>query len=151
MKLIKIAFIFPLALCTAVDADQVINDDLIVNQFSLCVGGDCVNGESFGSDTLRLKENNLRIHFDDTSAAADFAANDWRITINESHNGGLNKFSIDDVSGGKTPFTVEAGAPNHSLYVDDSGRIGIGTSTPSAGVQVHIVDGNTPTLVGAGC
>ena len=39
-------------------ADQVITDDLIV-QNSLCVGFDCTNGESFGFDTLRLKENNL--------------------------------------------------------------------------------------------
>jgi len=40
-------------------ADQVIADDLIV-QGSTCVGLDCVNNESFGFDTLRLKENNTR-------------------------------------------------------------------------------------------
>ncbi len=49
--------------------DQVIADDLIV-QGSTCVGFDCVNGESFGFDTIRLKENNTRINFDDTSATA---------------------------------------------------------------------------------
>lgn len=37
--------------------DQVIPDDLIV-QGSACVGLDCVNNESFGFDTIRLKENN---------------------------------------------------------------------------------------------
>ena len=46
--------------------DQVIPDDLIV-QGSACVGLDCVNNESFGFDTIRLKENNTRIKFDDTS------------------------------------------------------------------------------------
>ena len=46
-------------------------DDVIIG-FSLCVGNDCVNGESFGFDTMRLKENNLRIHFDDTSTSASF-------------------------------------------------------------------------------
>ena len=45
-------------------ADQVILDDLIVDG-SACIGFDCVNGESFGFDTLRLKENNLRIKFQD--------------------------------------------------------------------------------------
>ena len=53
-------------------------------------------------------------------------------------------FSIDDIDGGKTPFTLEAGAPSHSLYVDDGGRLGLGTSTPV--VDVHIKSGNTPTL-----
>ena len=126
-----------------VKADQVINDDLIVT-FSECIGNDCVNGESFGSDTIRLKENNLRIKFDDTSNAASFPRNDWQLTANESENGGANKFSIDDITGGRTPFTIEASAPNHSLYVDDGGRIGIGTSTPV--VEMHVVDGDSPTL-----
>ncbi len=40
--------------------DQVILDDLIVDG-SLFVGFDCFNGESFGFDTIRLKENNTRI------------------------------------------------------------------------------------------
>ena len=123
--------------------DFVINDDLIVDG-SACIGFDCVNGESFGFDTLRFKENNLRIKFDDTSVAASFPRNDWQLTANDSANGGASKFSIDDISGGRTPFTVEANARSHSLYVDDGGRIGIRTSTPS--VEVHVVDGDTPTL-----
>jgi len=127
---------------SAAQADQVILDDLIVDG-SICAGMDCVNGESFGFDTLRLKENNLRIRADDTSSTASFPSNDWQITFNESANGGLNKFSIDDISGGRTPLTIEAGAPSHSLYVDDGGRLGLGTSTPV--VDVHIKSGNSPT------
>ncbi|NIM12421.1 MAG: hypothetical protein GTO45_09930, partial [Candidatus Aminicenantes bacterium] len=63
--------------------DQVILDDLIVDG-SICVGFDCVNGESFGFDTIRLKENNLRIRFVDTSSTASFPSNDWQITANDS-------------------------------------------------------------------
>ena len=124
-------------------ADQVILDDLIVGG-SVCAGIDCVNGESFGFDTLRLKENNLRIKAQDTSTSASFPSRDWQITFNDSSNGGQNKFSIDDIDGGRTPFTIEAGAPSHSLYVEDGGRIGIGTSTPV--VNIHTKTGNTPTL-----
>tara|TARA_R110000737_G_scaffold332699_1_gene349763 strand:+ start:7813 stop:9111 length:1299 start_codon:yes stop_codon:yes gene_type:complete len=124
-------------------ADQVILDDLIVDG-SICVGQDCVNGESFGFDTLRLKENNLRIRAIDTSTTSSFPTRDWQITFNDSINGGLNKFSIDDIDGGRTPFTLEAGAPSHSLYVDDGGRLGLGTSTPV--VDIHVKSGNTPTL-----
>ena len=123
--------------------DQVISDDLIV-QGSACVGFDCVNGESFGDDTIRLKENNLRIFFQDTSASASFPSNDWQLTANDSTNGGLNKFSIDDVSGGRIPFTIEAGARSNALYVEADGDVGIGTSNPV--VEAHIVTGNTPTV-----
>ncbi len=123
--------------------DQVIADDLVV-QSSLCVGYDCINGENFGFDTMRLKENNLRFHFDDTSNTGSFPSNDWRITINDSTNGGASYFSIDDATHSRAPFRIEAGAPNYSLYVEDYGRIGFGTSTPV--VELHIADGDTPTV-----
>ncbi len=142
-KLLPVTLAVSMSMTSTVQADQVILDDLIVDG-SICAGMDCVNGESFGFDTLRLKENNLRIRFVDTSASASFPSRDWQITANDSANGGLNKFSIDDIDGAKTPFTIEAGASNHALYVDDASRIGIGTNAPV--VQVHVKDGNTPTL-----
>jgi hypothetical protein len=120
-----------------------INDDLIV-QGSACIGFDCVNGESFGFDTIRLKENNLRIKFDDTSTIAGFPNGDWQITINDSNSGGASKFSIEDITDGRVPFTIEGNAPTNSLYVDDGGRLGIRTATPS--LEIHVVDGDTPAL-----
>ncbi|MDJ0630810.1 MAG: hypothetical protein QNJ44_21315 [Rhodobacter sp.] len=128
---------------TMASADQVFNDDVIIT-FSACIGNDCVNGESFGFDTLRLKENNLRIKFQDTSTSASFPSNDWQITANESDNGGENRFSVDDITGGRTPFTIRAGAPNHSLYVDAQGDVGI--NKKDAVVELHIVDGDSPTI-----
>ncbi|HEY7775289.1 MAG TPA: hypothetical protein VIC02_02015, partial [Kineobactrum sp.] len=113
-------------------------------QGSLCVGFDCTPNESFGFDTIRLKENNTRIKFDDTSNSGSFPSNDWQLTANDSNNGGANKFSIDDITGGKTPFTIIAGAPSNSLFVNNAGRLGLGTSTPA--VRAHMRDGNTPTL-----
>lgn len=123
-------------------ADIVHLDDVII-QFSLCVGNDCVNGESFGFDTLRLKENNVRLHFDDTSTSASFPKNDWRIIANDSANGGASYLAIEDSTANRIPFRVVAGAPSNSLYVNSNGNVGMGTSTPS--VQLDIVDGNTPT------
>ena len=135
--------LFAICVSSSSTADQQILDDLIVGG-SICAGLDCVNGESFGFDTLRLKENNLRIKFQDTSTSASFPSSDWQLTANDSSNGGANKFSIDDISGGRTPFTIEATAPSNSLYVDDGGRVGFGTSTPVA--SLHAANGNTPTL-----
>jgi len=123
--------------------DQVIPDDLIV-QGSACVGLDCVNNENFGFDTIRVKENNLRIHFDDTSVSAGFPANDWRIVANDSASGGASKFSVEDSTGAKTPFTLTAGAPTNSLFVSSVGNVGFGTSTPV--LDLHINTSDSPAI-----
>ncbi|WP_196137751.1 hypothetical protein [Aliikangiella sp. G2MR2-5] len=144
MKKLALGSVAALTLYSAfVYADQVINDDLIVT-FSECVGNDCVNGENFGFDTLRLKENNLRIHFDDTSNSASFPSNDWRIVANDSSNGGASYLAIEDSTAGRIPFRVEAGAPANTLYVEADGDVGIKTANPV--VDLHVVEGNTPTL-----
>jgi hypothetical protein len=128
---------------TTIAFDQVFADDLII-QGSGCFGFDCVNNESFGADTIRLKENNLRIHFDDTSSAAGFAANDWRIVANDQPSGGANKFSIEDSTAGRILFTLAAGAPANSIYVDSSGRMGLRTATPA--LDIHTNTSNTPAM-----
>jgi len=123
-------------------ADQVIPDDLIV-QGSTCVGFDCVNNESFGFDTIRLKENNTRIKFEDTSVGS-FPTNDWQLTANDSASGGSSKFSIEDITGSKVPFTITAGASTNSIFVDSTGRLGLRTSTPV--LDLHINTSNTPAI-----
>jgi hypothetical protein len=122
-------------------ADFVIPDDLIV-QGSACVGLDCVDGEVFNFDTIRLKENNTRIKFDDTSTSAGFPNNDWQLTANDSASGGLNKFSIENTTVATVPFTIVGAAPTNSLFVDSSGRLGIKTAVP--GLNIHISTGDTP-------
>ncbi|MFK7804525.1 MAG: tail fiber domain-containing protein [Anaerolineae bacterium] len=124
-------------------ADQQILDDLIVDG-SACIGQDCNNGESFGFDTIRLKENNLRIKFQDTSNSASFPSNDWTIVANDSSNGGNNYLAFEDTTAGTKPFLVEAGAGNNALYVDSNGQVGFGTNSPV--VELHSKDGDTPTL-----
>jgi hypothetical protein len=117
-------------------------DDVIITG-SLCVGFDCINGESFGYCTLKLKENNLQLCFEDTSSGT-FPTNDWKFQINDTTSGGASYFTLWDTDGGRRPFTIEAGAPAHSLYVEDYGRVGLGTSIPY--VELHIVDGDSPTI-----
>ena len=110
-------------------ADQVIAENVII-QGNVCLGkGGCVDGEMFGFDTLKLKEANIRIKADDTNTSLDpFPFNDWQITFNENVSGGQSFFAIDDLTGGTTPFKIVAGAPDSSLYVDEIGRVGLGTS-----------------------
>ena len=123
-------------------ADQVIPDDLIV-QGSLCVGFDCVNNESFGFDTIRLKENNLRIKFEDTSVGA-FPTNDWQIIANSDASGGASFLGFDDITGNKQPFRVTAGAPTASLFVASTGKVGLRTSSPV--LDIHINTSDTPAI-----
>jgi hypothetical protein len=129
--------------------DFVIADDLIV-QGSACVGLDCVDGESFGFDTIRVKENNTRIQFDDTSTSAGFATNNWQIRANSSASGGGNFLAFVDQGAtgnsetGTLVFQVDAGAPANSLRVSSGGNIGVGTATPVLDVHVNTTD--TPAI-----
>ena len=129
--------------------DQVIPDDLIV-QGSICAGLDCVNNENFGFDTIRLKENNTRIQFDDTSSSAGFATNNWQIRANSSASGGASFLAFVDQGAtgnsetGTIIFEVDAGAPANSLKVSSTGNVGIGTATPV--LDVHINTTDTPAM-----
>jgi hypothetical protein len=123
--------------------DQVIPDDLIV-QSSLCVGFDCVDNESFGFTTIRLKENNTRIGFDDTSASSGFPANDWEIEANQSPSGGTNSFAINDVTAARTLFKIMAGAPLNSFFMASTGKIGLRTDNP--GLDIHTNTSDTPGI-----
>ena len=111
-----------LVIAGPVSADQVIPDDLIV-QGSNCVGLDCVVNESFSFDTLRLKENNLRIKFDDTSTGAGFPSNDWALQANEVPSGGVSRFMLFDDTAGHVPFSVFAGAPANALVITAAGEV----------------------------
>jgi len=126
--------------------DVVTPDDIIV-QGSACVGLDCVNGEVFGFDTIRVKENNTRIQFDDTSAAG-FATNNWQIRANSSAAGGASFLGFVDQGAtgnsetGTIVFSTAAGAPANSLFVSSTGRVGLRTGTPV--LDLHIATGDTP-------
>jgi hypothetical protein len=126
--------------------DDVIADDLIV-QGSACVGLDCVNGEVFGFDTIRMKENNTRLQFEDTSAAG-FPLNNWQIRANSSAAGGASFLAFVDqgASGnsetGTIVFEVDAGAPANSLKVASNGKVGLRTATPV--LDIHMNTSDTP-------
>lgn len=122
--------------------DIVQADDVII-QGSLCVGFDCVVNESFGFDTIRLKENNTRIKFEDTSVG-EFPSTDWQLTANDSASGGANRFSIEDITSATVPFTITGGAASNSIFVNSTGRVGFRTATPV--LDLHVATSNTPAL-----
>ena len=132
-------------------ADQVIADDLIV-QGHACIGGTgCVDGEDLGWAPLRLKNDNVRMHFVDTSTG-DSPTNDWRIVINDSGTGGADYFAVKDEDANTVPFKIAAGASDNALYVSQLGSLGLHTAAPygDTGIgetrSVHILCQNTPII-----
>jgi hypothetical protein len=123
--------------------DQVIPDDLIV-QSSLCVGFDCVDGESFGFDTIRMKENNTQLNFDDTSTSSGFPANDWRIIANDTTSGGANKLVFNDATASRNLMTLTAAAPADSIFVASTGKVGFRQASPL--LDLHVTTADTPAV-----
>lgn len=122
-------------------ADSLIFDDLIIDG-SICSGIDCVNGENFSFDTMILKENNMRILFLDTSSTSSFPSTDWRFVMNDSANGGLNHFTIENASTGVRPFAIFDNAPPQALVID-AGGIGLGIDPQRS---LHVGAPDTPTI-----
>jgi hypothetical protein len=144
LSLKKISLPLTLSLMAATaQADVVVLDDHVVTG-SQCVGLDCVNGENFSFDTIKVKENNTRILFDDTSSSASFPKTDWRLIANDSANGGRNHFTIEDATAGHEVFTLMGAAPANSLFISATGNLGLGTDEPAQ--SLHISSANGPTI-----
>jgi len=129
---VLVSLLFILTAASPSSADQVINADLIVSG-KLCVGSDCQNGEAFGiGRVIILKQNDPRLVSESTVGFAN-----WYIVNAPPANGGINSFALMDPSSGSRLFNIEAGAPDHSLYVRETGQLGMGTSNPTRGLQVE--------------
>ncbi|MGB1307787.1 MAG: hypothetical protein ACPG6B_02675 [Oceanihabitans sp.] len=121
---------------SSVSGDITTTTDVIIDG-SLGVGVDSNNGQDFGFDSLVLKENNLRILFDDSdNPAGTMPANDWQIEINDNTNGGESHFSINDITNTTRPFSIAAGAPDNAFFIASNGNVGVGTNVPSAALEV---------------
>lgn len=132
----------PLRNVTAKDIVQ--NDDLIV-QGGACIGHSCNSGDADGTN-LVLKDALIRVLFDDVPDGLTYTG-DWMFEINGIQGADISRFSIRDVDNVRVPFTLAAGAPDHSLYVRNNGNLGLGTSTP--GAKLHLFASATADVFGS--
>jgi len=130
--------------------EYLISDDLVV-QGSIGLGLDMPSGYGFGYSTIAMRENNLRIFFDDTSIpGGGFPDNDWQLTANGSNSGDDNYFGIDDITNNTSPFRVQSGVRNNALFVrrgtglTSNGFVGFGTNNPVR--TLHMKYGDTPGI-----
>jgi len=99
----------------------------------LWLGLGCV---SLAAD-LTASDGSPTVFFDDTDNAV---GSDWGIT------GAQDGFAIFRADGGgfSTVFHIDSSAPSPSLWVNNVGNVGLGTSTPAQ--KLHMVSGDTPSL-----
>lgn len=109
--------------------------DFVSAAGGVCAGADCTSSESFALITVKLKANNTRIKFEDTSTSAGFASTDWQLSANDSFSGGANKFTVEDLTAATVPLLIEGGTPTNTLVLDSTGRLGLGVASPS--FQIH--------------
>ncbi len=118
--------------------DNYVTNDTLGQDFilkgRLGIGMDCNNGENFGQEQIKLKENNLRLCFDDNSD--DDVNNNWIIEANQSSNGGKNYFAFGDFTDSTYNFVVESQNRTHAAYLLGT-NLGIGTQFPQT--QMHLV------------
>ncbi len=113
---------------------------------SLGLGPHMISGTQFGSNTMILRDENIRWYFHDDSKSTHPGMN-WLFQFNDSVIAGNNYFQVISDSAGDTgiPLTIMAGAPDYSLYIkENSGFIGMGTSNPLT--NLHIADDSNPTI-----
>ncbi|HYI08181.1 MAG TPA: tail fiber domain-containing protein [Thermoanaerobaculia bacterium] len=109
--------------------------DDVSAQGGVCAGFDCTSTESYGLATAKLKENNTRLKFEDTSVAP-FPGTDWQLSANDTASGGANKFIVEDLTAVTVPLVIEGGTPSNALYLDSTGRIGLRTTTPARDLTI---------------
>jgi Chaperone of endosialidase len=117
-------------------SDTFFSDDVSA-QGGVCAGADCTNAESYTSISAKLKENSTRLKFEDTSTLAGFATTDWQLSANDAASGGANRFFIEDLTAATSPLVIEGATPTNALYLDSTGRVGIGTSTPGRELTIN--------------
>lgn len=124
----------PLRSITAKDLIE--NGNLIVKG-NACIGGSCGNSDA-NVDVLKLKGTHPSVLFDEVGVLSILggASLDWALLINPSD---VDQFSIASNDGSSTliPFTLTGGAPDNSLFIADTGNVGLGTSTPTARLDIR--------------
>jgi len=149
-KFIYTVSVLPFLFSLSAMADQVINEDLII-QGSQCVGADCstdvVLPEEFGFDTVKLKSATPQIKFQDTSSSASFPSSDWTMGVEDDATN-ASRFFVTHDNSGTTVLNLQAGVSGGvalgagSMMEDNAVSVG---APGFERVMAHVAAGVAPT------
>lgn len=108
----------------------------LIVQGNACLGAACQSGTA-PSESFVLRETDTPLVRLDQTSGGGFLPQVWDVAGNEAN------FFVRDLTGGsRLPFRIAPGAPTNNLTLRD-GRVGIGTWTPTKGLDVVGDDGET--------
>lgn len=125
-----------------------INKSLVVRNIdnslhtNITGGATSETGSSFFYSDFDVQATNpsLRVTGTDANSAPNIQfindVQNWRVGFFNAGSG--DYFYIRDITNTKNPFIIENNAPSNSFYMNNAGRIGIGTNTPDANAQLHL-------------
>ena len=129
---------------TIFDSNAAIADLYVIDNTTiggkLCVGSDCGSTQGYGTETIRIRNDNPRFRFDDSSATG--STRDWTLQTNDAD---FEFFLIYDNGADTFPFIIDGGAPSRSIQVRSNGNVGIGSSG-SATAALTLTRGDTPSV-----
>lgn len=121
-------------LCGSAAAVMPASEDRVI-QGGLCVGFDCISEEDFSAATMKMRENNLRIRFTDTSAA-ESGTTSWTLVANDSASGGESYFRLDWLSNQQKPVLSDGTAPDYDCTLSWPGAV-VGTIAEGEPVETE--------------
>ena len=127
---------------------EVIDNDLVVDG-SVCVGDDCTAQELFEFDTVRLRGENPRLDFLDTSSSpGSFPSNDWSVRAEYNTTTGSPQFVIYDETGSAGMLVLQAGSDGGVALGANSeisaGAISVGSTAVQRRIA-FVADGTVAT------
>jgi len=113
--------------------DSIETGNLVVQQ-NACIGDKCSTTDANYS-ALKLKSLQPNILFDDVALpeGGPSSSHDWALFVNYND---VDQFSIVDFTNARFPFTIAAGAPDNSLFMAGTGKLGVGTASPIQKIHV---------------
>ena len=145
MKKIVISLCSLFVTFNIVQAQNVLPPPILVADDENCFGFDCFIGDTYDLGTvLKLKQNLLRIEFDDTSASGGFPSNDWVLGANGTASG-EEMFYIENKTAGTSPFIVTANALDSGLVVSNEG-LRVTKDESTGGPILDLRSGDSPRI-----
>ncbi|KAA9133383.1 tail fiber domain-containing protein [Marinihelvus fidelis] len=133
------------AYAQVLNGDHIVEGQLCASQSNLCTNPESYpTGPSLNAD-FKAKDDYPMIYLEDNGDT------DWSLLVDWDATGSYfprGSFAIGRTPNPSTnyqayPFVIQENAPNRSLYIGSSGRIGMGTSAPTEELEISSFD---PTI-----